>query len=58
MASKGKNYTVTVLDMRDKGKAKTVVSRMFFYVKDANEFKKEMEEKYPSPDYSVMREYF
>jgi len=58
MAQKGKNYTVTVLDMREKGKAKTIVSRLFFSAKEANDFKKEMDEKYPSPDYNVMREFF
>ncbi len=58
MASKGKNYQVSVLDMREKGKAKTVVTRTFFSVKEANAFRTEMEEKYPAPDYTVMREFF
>jgi hypothetical protein len=44
--------------MREKGKAKTIVSRLFFSAKEANDFKKEMDEKYPSPDYNVMREFF
>lgn len=58
MAQKGKNYQVSVLDMREKGKAKTIVAKMFFNVKEANAFKAEMDEKYPAPEYTVMREYF
>jgi hypothetical protein len=58
MAGKGKNYQITVLDMREKNKAKTVLTKIFFTVKEANEFKAQMEEKYPHPDFTVMREFF
>jgi hypothetical protein len=57
MAGKAKSYYVTVFHIVN-GKHTTVVSKVFFDVGGANTFKKEMEEKYPKPDYLVMREYF
>lgn len=53
MAGKGKNYYVTVSDE----KHKTVLTRQFFSVNEANAFVKECKEKYPQ-NYTVVREYY
>jgi hypothetical protein len=53
MAGKGKNYYVSVADE----KFKTILTKQFFSVAEANAFVKEMKEKYPPP-YTVIREYY
>lgn len=58
MAQKGKSYQVSVLDFTVPGKCKTIISKVFFSVNDANKFKEEMEEKYPKPEYTVLREFY
>ena len=54
MASKGKNYYVTVSDTS----FKTILTKQFFSVAEANAFVKEMKEKYVAPEFTVIREYY
>jgi hypothetical protein len=53
MAGKGSNYYCSVYDNTTR---KTVVSRVFFNVKDANTWCDEMKAKYETPAYTVTRE--
>jgi hypothetical protein len=49
-----KSYWITVTE----GNFKKIEHKQFFLVKDANEFYKEMIEKYPKPQYIVIKEYY
>lgn len=54
MAGKAKSYYVTVSDVEQKHK--TVITKMFFDVKAANEYIKKIVEDYPKPRYTTSRE--
>jgi hypothetical protein len=52
MAGKATSVYVTVSDRNHK----TIVHKQFFNAKDANVFMAEMAEKYPKPDYFIIKE--
>ena len=56
MSGKTKNYYVSIYNNQQK---KTEVpTKIFYAVADANQYVKDMKEKYPAPEFTVTREYY
>lgn len=49
-----KAWHVTVLE----GYKKVIIDKISFSAKDSKELQKELQEKYPEPDYKVLRELY
>lgn len=56
MAKPATSVYVTIVDLQNKHKA--VEHKKFFQMKDANNFVKENLEKYPKPQYQIIKEVY